>query len=510
MKTPPTSAVKPEKGELNEFQAASLVGLSPKLLRWLTSYAAKPDSDRKLKAREEGGRLYMKQDEVEGFNDWLKLPWPSKDGSRPPVPTGIKREIQEEAGGECAICHNNANSCEAAHIVPLAKSKNNHPDNLIWLCANHHTKFDKHTYGPKPENATFVKGFKQAMTYYRRALWELQAEVTGRLFTVLKACEILNMQLKAATTAEEVSTVSKLATNALSQMVKMAPSSKMDPDYAAFKVMKPQFIALAKKSTKAQDIGATLRLATTVKEEFAQRAGYVRCPLCEGRGHYKGEDCPACGGEAELTKAEALAVDLSRYALVDCPLCHGSHLFRGQDCPACSGDGQLEERYADQVDSREWDEVDCPVCEGSGMLRGDICNACGGDRRMERQQRDQIDTRDYALIKCPLCKGKGTFRGDDCPECHGECKMERRLADQVDTSNYEPVQCLICKGTGEWCGRPCRACGGEGKLDRAHADQINLSDYKMIKCPTCRRKDSDFCQTCGGEGEIPRFIADEL
>ncbi|MER8792317.1 hypothetical protein NKH71_31545 [Mesorhizobium sp. M0983] len=29
-------------------------------------------------------------------------------------------------------------------------TKNNHPENLIWLCGKHHTKFDKHSYGPNP------------------------------------------------------------------------------------------------------------------------------------------------------------------------------------------------------------------------------------------------------------------------------------------------------------------------------------------------------------------------
>ncbi|WP_199085492.1 HNH endonuclease signature motif containing protein [Bosea sp. ASV33] len=506
--TPSTTA--PGHGELDEFQAASLVGMSPKLLRWFTSYAPKQDSDRKLKARKEEEQIYFERTELEGFNDWLKLPWPSKDGARPPVPEGIKREIKDEAGGECAICHAHSDSCEAAHIVPVAATKNNHPENLIWLCANHHTKFDKHTYGPKAESAEFVASFKHALTHYRRALWQMQAKATGQLFTMLKACESLNSQLATAKTPDEVSTVIRLAKEALAQVPKMAPTSKEDSHFAAFESMSAEFKALANSSTELQDIGATLHLATAVKAEFAQRAGYVNCPLCAGSGHYKGEDCPACGGEAELTESEANAVDLARYTLVECPLCDGKRTFKGRDCPACGGDGDLERRYAEQIDTREWEEIDCPVCDGSGKLRGQDCQACGGEGKLERQQSDRIDVRDYALVDCPVCEGKGRFRGEQCPACDGEREMDQRYTDQIDLRDYKRVECPVCEGARDWCGRPCPACDGEGELDQRYIDRIDMRDFQMVECPACGGQTGNYCKTCDDERKIPRFIAEQL
>ncbi|WP_336814103.1 zinc finger domain-containing protein [Bosea sp. MMO-172] len=510
MKVPKPSTTGPGQDELNEFQAASLVGMSPKLLRWLTSYAPKQDSSRKLKARKGDDQIYFERAELEGFNDWLKLPWPKKDGGRPPVPEGIRREIQDEAGGECAICHAHANSCEAAHIVPVAKTQNNHPENLIWLCANHHTKFDKHTYGPKAENAEFVASFKHSLTYYRRALWQLQAKATGQLFTMLKACESLNLQLAAATTPDEVTTVTKLAKEALAQVPNMAPTSKEDPHFGAFEAMSAEFKALADSSTGPQDIGATLHLAASVKAEFAQRAGYVNCPLCAGSGHYNGEDCPACDGEAELTERDADAVDLTRYELIECPLCDGKRTFRGCDCPACGGDGDLERRYAEQIDTREWEEVDCPACSGSGKLRGQDCPACGGDGKLERQQSDRIDLREYELVDCPVCKGEGRFRGEQCPACGGEREMDRRYADGIDLRDYERVECPVCEGARDWHGRPCPACDGEGELDQRDVDRIDMRDFQMVDCPACEGRTSDYCATCGDERMIPRFIAERL
>jgi len=515
VKTPKKAKTKtPTAGsdELNEYQAASLVGMSPALIRWLGSYAPKQGVPRKLKLRKEGDAVFVDRSELTDFNDWLRLPWPSKDSARPPIPTGIRDEIREEAGGDCAICHANAGSCEAAHIVPVAHSKNNHPENLIWLCSTHHTKFDKNAYGPSPDCADFVVSFKHTLAFYRRTVWDLQAKVTGRLYSVLKACESLESQLAAASTPEQVSAVEKLAKSTLGQVSKLAPKSKSDPDFAAFEAMKPQFAMLTKSSTKSKDLSRTLRLAVTVKADFALRAGYERCPLCSGNGHHKNEDCPACGGEGELTPAEIRATDFGRFADVDCPLCEGSGTFKQEDCPACRGEQRMERRFADQVDTREWDDVNCPICNGSGAHKGEDCPACGGSGEMERHQRDQIDERDYVNVDCPLCEGDGTHEGEDCPECGGDGQMERRFADEVDVRSYKTMECFICDGSGEYFDLQCNACGGRGEFPRWHADRIDRGDYKVVKCPTCRGRDRERrdCRSCDGRGELPRYIADQI
>src|SRR5664280_588256 len=91
---------------INEFQAAAMVGLSPELLRWLTSYAPKQGVDRKLSlAKTVNDIFFFAEAEVRSFNEWLKLPWPHKVGKRPPIPAGIREEIRTEANGECAICN---------------------------------------------------------------------------------------------------------------------------------------------------------------------------------------------------------------------------------------------------------------------------------------------------------------------------------------------------------------------------------------------------------------------
>lgn len=57
------------------------------------------------------------------------------------IPSGIKKEIKRESGGECAIC--GFGEGEYTQIDPVSNSKNNHPHNLIYLCPNCHTKYDK-------------------------------------------------------------------------------------------------------------------------------------------------------------------------------------------------------------------------------------------------------------------------------------------------------------------------------------------------------------------------------
>ena len=124
---------------LSEYEAAATVGMSPTLLRWFTSHAPKSGDPRKLKiAKEVNGVVFFEEKELLSFNDWLRLPWPHKPGKRPNIPAGIRKEIEVEANGECAICNKNGDTCEAAHLNPVAKTKCNHPEELLNLLKSPH------------------------------------------------------------------------------------------------------------------------------------------------------------------------------------------------------------------------------------------------------------------------------------------------------------------------------------------------------------------------------------
>src|SRR6476660_2712834 len=84
------------------------------------------------------------------------------------------------------------------HLDPLSKSFNNHPENLLWLCSNHHTAYDKGLFGPKEEDADFVSSFKQALYYFRRMQWMMQQELSHKLFALLQSSDSLAKQHESA------------------------------------------------------------------------------------------------------------------------------------------------------------------------------------------------------------------------------------------------------------------------------------------------------------------------
>jgi DnaJ-class molecular chaperone len=498
-----------QKKLLNEYEAAAAVGISPTLLRWFTKHAPKRDDPRKLKiAKESKDTIFFEENELRSFNEWLRLPWPHKKGDRPRIPKGIRVEVRVEANGACAICNAHADTCEAAHLDPVSKSKCNHPENLLWLCANHHTAYDDDLFGPDQENAEFVTSFKVALHRHKKMLWRMQDEVSRKLFLVLDDCDRLADQLVLAKTPTQINAVKRMATEALDRLPDLAPVSREDPHYDAYKTISPRLASL-KTSPKRPEITARLEEAQSIKRDFVAALGYVGCPLCDASGTYDGSDCPVCGGDREIEEETVRQIDLAIYERVECPLCDGNGTFDGDDCPECGGQGEMPRYAADQVEVRQYESVKCPLCGGKGKFHGDDCPECRGDGEMPRHAAEQVDARQYEDVKCPLCRGTGKRAGDDCPECRGEGELPRHAADQVDVRQYESVECPLCGGKGQYAGEDCPECGGEGEMPRHAADQVDLRQYEMVRCPLCKRK-KDECRFCGGEGEVTRGAADNF
>src|ERR1700761_5508529 len=63
---------------------------------------------------------------------------------RPAIPADLKRRIYMEAGHRCAIPTCRATPIEIAHIVPWSDVQEHKFENLIALCPNCHTRYDKH------------------------------------------------------------------------------------------------------------------------------------------------------------------------------------------------------------------------------------------------------------------------------------------------------------------------------------------------------------------------------
>ncbi len=471
---------------INEYEAARLTGLSPWLLRWLTKYAVKLNDDRKLKrAKLQDGLMYFEKAELLDYNAWLKAPWPHKAGKRPGLPKGIREEVRIEANAQCAVCTLHGDACEAAHLDPVATSKNNHPHNLVWLCANHHTKFDNGALGPTKDARHIARAMKQGLHAFRRIQWTAQANLTQKLFELLEQCGKLIKNLEAIHDVAKAKPLARLAKKTIALLPSLAPAPTEEA-YGAYKKLAhglglPAAVkrkktsakkgvkkAKAKAAPKRLPLVAQLKLADSFKEEIRLAAGLAECPLCRGHGQFEGYDCPACGASGVVDEADA-DMDLSPFRRTDCPVCEGTGRHRGHDCPECGGDGKMQARHAELVDLSNYDEVDCPACSGTGFIRGEECPRCDGDRKMERRFADRINPDDFKLTSCPLCKGKRHHRGNECPVCGGSGEVDNVFADNFDSTPYQLVKCPACKGKGESSYGECTTCGGEKRIEQRHA-----------------------------------------
>lgn len=469
------NAIKKTDEELNITEAALLLSMSPELLMWLTTHAPKRKDPRKLRvARTVEGVAMFAKSELLDFNKWLMQAWPSAPGKRPTIPTGIHNEIVNESATVCAICFQYPNACEAAHIEPVAQGKNNHPHNLILLCANHHTMYDKGVYGPHEEDADFVKHYKRVLLGRSRMLYQVKVGAVREAFHLLEVGRRAS-QIEPKT-AEQKKLVKSVGEEILKQVALVKakkPTKKDDEGYDAF--AKLDAITSSDDFVKEVSVRKRLRALTVVSDDFRLAAGMAKCPLCGGSGTRYGEECPYCGGEGAVT-----------------------------------------ERLAQVFDQRDYDYVACPVCEGSGEHRiYDECPACHGNKEMERRIADTIDVRDYAWVECPLCEGTTRYGDfDQCPYCSGHGEVERKVKDEFDPSVYELTECDLCEGDGVAEGYDiCPKCGGEGRLSGGDAERLDKREYQFVKCPTCDGTgNSEYgdCITCGGNREIPRYMANNL
>ena len=503
--------------KITEYEAAYLIGMSPRLLTWLAGHAPRPESNAKLKiAGKIKETVFFDEAELLNFNAWLSQPWPNhKDGSRATIPAGIREEIRTEANGECAICQKNGDKCEAAHIRPFSQTQNHHPTNLIWLCSNHHTAFDKGLFEVKKEDQKFVKSIKEVLHHFKRSQWGAQHELSIKIFETLNNLERLNTSYTVASTSEHKKAAAKYAMKALSDLNNLAPVSKTDSNYAAYQRISTEIFQLqgASKTTPVENVPKVLKQASRVRRKYSAAMGYSKCPLCKGSGLFRGDDCPACGSLGEMPSKIAGNLDVHQYDLVQCPLCKGRRNFKGNNCPECSGEGKCLRLYADQFDEEQYREVKCPACDGTGRIHGEDCPECDGEGTLESRFADRVDPRGYDLVPCPACKGRRRFKGEDCMVCGAEGEMQRQHAEKVDLTQYEAVECPVCKGSKRLDGDDCPACGGEGSLGRWQEEQLDMSQYEMVECPECegaRYINHEQCLACDGSGEMRRWQSDRL
>jgi len=493
---------------LDEYEAAAMVGMSPKLLRYFSSYAAKKGDPRKLIVAEKvGDTFYFKADELISYDKWLKQPWPADNGKRPHLPKSIRGEIKEEANFECALCKTSGQAGEAAHIRDVAVSKNNHPHNLIWLCANHHTKLDNGSFGPKGAENGDIRSIKKALQYFSKHAWLGQAQISKQIAATLSLCEAIQKQLSVSQSSVALKAIEALGGRVLDLLPKLASRSEVEEVSDTLQKLTKK-IAPGKKA-KAKTVVQRLVDAVSFEDEFLEKSGLKRCPLCEGTKAYNGEDCPVCHAVGAIDAG--ICPDLADFELVTCQLCDGCGVHDGEDCPVCRGERKIELRFSNLTDFGDFNTVDCPLCIGHGDWRGEECRACHGEKRLPRWQADQVDVKSYDEVDCPLCEGRGLYNGDDCPVCKGERTLLAKYAADVDLSDFDVCKCRLCKGKSTYYGEDCPACGGYGEMTKGQSEATDFGSFEMIKCPKCKGRggvNGEDCRCCEGYGETQRRFAD--
>jgi tetratricopeptide (TPR) repeat protein len=128
---------------LTPLQAAHHLGITPELLATYTRQKFKKgtQSGRYLKAMNIGGRTRYSRAELDDFDAYLQLPWPTPDGQRAPIPDGVVNHLRAESFNQCARC-GEGSGVESAHIRPWAETRSNHHHNLIRICSTCHNEHD--------------------------------------------------------------------------------------------------------------------------------------------------------------------------------------------------------------------------------------------------------------------------------------------------------------------------------------------------------------------------------
>jgi hypothetical protein len=102
-------------------------------------------------------------------------------GHRPKIPAAVETEVLTKSRRKCCLCYalHFDEQPKAGQIAHLDHDPtNNAPDNLAWLCFDHHDEYDSQTSQAKGLTIHEVKAHRQAL--YERIVLQEAAGVTSR------------------------------------------------------------------------------------------------------------------------------------------------------------------------------------------------------------------------------------------------------------------------------------------------------------------------------------------
>lgn len=476
---------------LSEIEAALFLGLKVETVQYLSKTCPKKGDDRTLKSvKLDGGKAYDEA-ELEAYRTYLNEPWPlPKPGVRPTIPKAIRDDVKEESHHGCAICGHMDNG-EIAHIEAVAKTLNNAPGNLIYLCPNHHTKYDLGYKVKSNVTADEITAAKLLKQNARRRVMKYEAFATKSLISLIQFVRNLEKSIASAATDNIKAMHLAELTNLLAAVPELTKAAEAEaksdklttkPEKALIKIA-PKLAAIsstvpAKQTEKAVRDKAK-RLVAAV-EGMLVDIDEVDCPHCGGRGltGLVGDFCRYCKGSCFVSSAKAKAYDPGEIDEVECPRCHG----RGTTglvsdlCAYCRGSCVVTHAKAEAYEPGDIDEVECPHCGGKGTtgLVNDLCAYCHGSCVVSQARHDAYDREEIDEVDCPHCNGKGMtgLVSDPCVYCRGSCVVSQARYDSYDPEEIDEVECPRCggKGTTGFVGDICKLCHGSCVVKEAKAD----------------------------------------
>jgi len=512
---------------LSKIEAAMKLGISVELLEYFAKQCPKQNGTRLLKTVKADEQVFFDDQELLSYQNWLNEPWPYSKGSRPPIPGTIKNDIKAEAHYGCAICGYSDNG-EVAHIEAVAESLNNSPDNLIFLCPNHHTKYDLGFKAASNVTPDVIQATKLLKRNTRLRMMRPEANATKLFLAVTSLLKSLKKNLEKSGASVQMVEVYMTETKTLMEQLpglaaNADEAAKADKDLGdiggAIAKIAPK---LAKASSGAlkgkQDSAIRTALSTVVEsvDDALLDFDEVECPHCHGSGMTGliGDLCVYCKGDCFVSSEEAEEYDPNEIDQVECPRCRGRGTvgWAGAYCPFCRGSCVVSSERAEEFDEDNLPEKRCPHCNGTGTrgLVGDLCPYCKGDTFVSDEKFESYDADEIDEVECPHCQGAGTtgLVQDYCAYCRGSQVVTGEKKKQYKRAKIDEVKCPHCHGRGvRGRGDYCEYCRGSQVVSHEKSQEYDPDDFDEEKCPRCNGSgqtglNGRECALCKGNGFV--------
>jgi DnaJ-class molecular chaperone len=518
---------------LNEIEAAMRMGISVELLRYFTKKCPKQGEIKLLVPTTVGEQTFYEQQKVDEYRRYLNKPWPHEKGKRPPIPDPIKQDIRLESHLWCAVC-GNPNNNEVAHIEAVADTLNNSPENLIYLCPNHHTAYD---LGFKPSSNVNMEAIRAAKIIKRESrlrMMRFEANASKLLHSVIASLEKLGKDIAAAKSADLTSVIQTETRQLLSAIPTLLneaeAAARKDSDFSAVDRAVSQFaptigkhiIGLTSHSNESQVRTAAKSVVDSVNAALAT-LDEVECPHCGGQGMtgLVGDLCNFCHGDQVVTHEQAESYNPEDLDEAECPRCCGRGMtgLVGDVCAFCNGSCIVTREEAKSYDPSEIEEVLCPHCGGQGTtgLVGDLCKYCGGSCYVSKRDASSYSAKDIDEVNCPHCGGRGMqgLSSYVCGYCNGAQRVSRKEAETYDHNALDEVKCPHCHGRGTTGLNTvlCTYCDGACVVSAKEASEYNPDEIDEVTCPRCGGRGTTGlrgtqCGLCKGDCVVPRETAE--